>query len=112
MVKKRVTKKPSPYEVKPRIAEIGSELAKKMFPLQFNKPSINDVVERLILLEGYKHEVLTEEESAAVKVYYGMPVEKKTVVVPDNALSTIYPESKEMRPATPLEAALGAFDNN
>lgn len=107
MVKKRATSKPSLYEVKPRIAEIGKELAKKMFPLQFNQPSINDVVERLILLEGYKHGVLTEAESIAVKTYYGMPVEKAVPV----ASKPLYIESKPFKPATPLEAALGAFEN-
>lgn len=115
MAKKKTTKKSNEYEVKKRIAEIGSELAGKMFPLQFNKPSINDVVERLVLLEGYKYGLLTEDESVAVRTYYGMPVEnKKLVESPESvqkAISTIYPD-KPLKPSTPLEAALGSFEND
>lgn len=70
MPRKKKTELNTEIRVKPRTKELGEMLAKKIFKLQFNEPTINDTIERLIILEANKYNLLNPEESQAVREYF------------------------------------------
>jgi len=70
MPRKKTVASVSEIKVKPRTKELGELLARKIFKLQFNEPTINDTIERLIVLEAHKYGLLNAEESKAVKEYF------------------------------------------
>jgi hypothetical protein len=70
MPRKKTVANVSEIKVKPRTKELGELLARKIFKLQFNEPTINDTIERLIVLEAHKYGLLNAEESKAVKEYF------------------------------------------
>ena len=82
-------KKQDRMAIKPRTLELGEALARKIFKLQHNEPTINDVVERLIVLEAYKYGLLNEQEHRQVLEFYGMSV------VPEPTEVMFVPTAKE-----------------
>lgn len=101
-MKRKKTKVTKNISIKPRTLEIGTMLANQMFQLQHTEPSIEDVIERLIILEGFKYGVLNEVETKKVLAFYGQDVKEpssETVIHED----TIMPLTGTVMPLAGLQ---------
>jgi len=58
---KRLVKK---VKLKESVENLGSDLAQKLFP--FSESDISDVIEKLVIMEAYKHNLLPEAEKKMV----------------------------------------------
>ena len=96
------------FKIKKRTQELGETLARKMFKLQHNEPTINDVIERLIVLESYKFGLLNEQEHRTVLEFYGVA----PVIIEDKGIKTIPHEFKDLLPGEIAEIKPLVSSNN